>query len=71
MHSRQIASRFDIRNDSVLKNNKELKITKDDKEGHGLRIEIIKRIVAKYGGMVDFFEEKNEFGVQVILPINK
>ena len=58
-------------NDSVLKNNKELKTTKDDKEGHGLGIEIIKRIVAKYGGMVDFFEEKNEFGVQVILPINK
>lgn len=53
---------------SVLSCNKELKSTKQEKTSHGLGTKIIAKIVSDYCGMVDYFEEFNMFGVQVILP---
>ena len=53
---------------SVLSENSELKTTKEPKEGHGLGTKIIAKIVSDYGGMVDYFEELDMFGVQVVLP---
>lgn len=53
---------------SVLDNNKDLKTTKKSKEVHGLGTKIIAKIVSEYNGMVDYFEEFDMFGVQVILP---
>ena len=53
---------------SVLKNNSEFKTTKKSKEAHGLGTKIIAKIVSEYNGMVDYFEEFDMFGVQVILP---
>ena len=53
---------------SVLKSNKELKTTKKSKDAHGFGTKIIAKIVSDYHGMVDYFEDFNMFGVQVILP---
>lgn len=53
---------------SVLENNRELKTTKLLKEGHGFGTKIISKIVSEYNGMVDYFEEFDMFGVQIILP---
>lgn len=53
---------------SVLKNNKELKTTKKGRFSHGYGTKIIAKIVSDYNGMVDYFEEFNMFGVQVVLP---
>ncbi len=53
---------------SVLLENSELKTTKKPGEGHGLGTKIIAKIVSDYGGMVDYFEELDMFGVQIILP---
>ena len=56
---------------SVLKSNKELVTTKKSKDAHGFGTKIIAKIVSDYHGMVDYFEDFNMFGVQVILPENK
>jgi hypothetical protein len=48
--------------------NKELKTTKKSKDAHGFGTKIIAKIAADYHGMVDYFEDFNMFGVQVILP---
>ena len=53
---------------SVLDENSELKTTKAPSSEHGYGTKIIAKIVSDYGGMVDYFEEFNMFGVQVILP---
>ncbi len=53
---------------SVLSTNKELKTTKKSKDAHGYGTKIIAKIVSDYHGIVDYFEEFNMFGVQVILP---
>ena len=53
---------------SVLGENSELKTTKAPSSEHGYGTKIIAKIVSDYGGMVDYFEEFNMFGVQVILP---
>ena len=53
---------------SVLENNRELQTTKKSKDTHGLGTKIIAKIVSDYNGMVDYFEEFDMFGVQVILP---
>ena len=53
---------------SVLKSNNELKTTKKSKDAHGFGTKIIAKIVSDYHGMVDYFEDFNMFGVQVILP---
>jgi len=52
----------------VLSSNSELKTTKRSKDAHGFGTKIIAKIVSDYHGMVDYFEEFNMFGVQVILP---
>lgn len=54
---------------SVLKNNKQLKTTKKRKDSHGLGHQIVEETVKKYGGMVDYFEEDDIFGVEIILPV--
>lgn len=54
---------------SVLKTNPTLKTTKKNTEHHGLGVKSIKKIAEKYLGLVDFFEEKGQFCVQVSLPI--
>lgn len=56
---------------SVLKNNIYLTSTKKDSINHGLGHRIVESSAKKYGGMVDYFEEENLFGVQIILPNNK
>ena len=56
--------------DSVLKNNKDLKSTKESLEMHGLGHQIVETTIKKYNGWVDYFEEENVFGVQLILPSN-
>lgn len=53
---------------SVLAENSELKTTKSPSSEHGYGTKIIAKIASDYGGMVDYFEEFNMFGVQVILP---
>lgn len=55
-------------NGSVLKCNKELKSTKKSGDSHGYGTQIIAKIVSDYHGMIDYFEEFNMFGVQIVLP---
>lgn len=52
---------------SVLKNNAELKSTKDS-VNHGYGHCIISDIVNKYNGELHYFEEKNMFGIQIVFP---
>ncbi len=52
----------------ILKNNKHLKSTKKNPEDHGIGHKIVKSVVNKYNGIVDYFEEDEMFGVQIILP---
>lgn len=54
--------------ESVLQKNKFLNTTKSDVKEHGLGHKIIANIAEKYGGMVNYFEERDMFGVQIILP---
>ena len=54
--------------ESVLKNNKLLSSTKDSPELHGFGHQIVESTVKKYNGIIDYFEENNVFGVQIILP---
>jgi two-component system sensor histidine kinase AgrC len=56
--------------DSVLKGNGELETTKKDKSSHGIGVKSIKRVVKKYNGMIDFFEESGEFCCHILLNIN-
>lgn len=51
----------------ILKNNKTLKTTKKDTENHGFGIKSIQAISKKYGGVVNFYQEKNMFNCQVVL----
>lgn len=51
---------------SVLSQNTKLETTKSDKTIHGLGIKNIKNIVKKYNGMIEFFEENDEFGCQIL-----
>lgn len=46
---------------SILSNNKTLMTTKTDKSRHGFGTKNIKRIVNKYQGMIEWFEEKGFF----------
>lgn len=54
--------------DSVLKNNRRLNSTKSSPELHGFGHQIVESTVAKYKGLIDYFEENDTFGVQIILP---
>lgn len=53
---------------SVLSNNSDLKTSKNDKDSHGMGHKIVENAVKKYGGMIEYFEEENIFGVQIFLP---
>lgn len=56
---------------SVLQGNPGLKTSREDSIGHGYGCRIIREIVEKYNGMVDFFEADGMFGVQLVLPSAK
>ena len=58
-------------NSSVLKNNANLETSKTNKELHGIGIKSIKSIVDRYNGMIQFYEEENEFCCHIMLEINK
>ena len=52
----------------VLKDNIDLLSTKSDSKSHGYGIKIIKRIVSDYNGVMDFFEEDDKFGIEIVFP---
>lgn len=52
---------------SVIKTNKELKTSKNNRGQHGLGIKTIRSIAEKYNGTVDFYEEGLIFFCHVIL----
>ena len=54
---------------TVLQNNPLLQTTKAQKFVHGFGIKNIKRIVKKYKGMIDFFEEDQCFVCEMILAV--
>lgn len=56
--------------ESVLENNSRLETSKGNKESHGIGIKSIKAIVKKYDGMLQFFEEQNEFCCHILLDLN-
>ncbi len=53
---------------SVLKGNPDLRSTKKDDSSHGFGHKIVEKIVADHRGMIDYFEEGDMFGVQIIFP---
>ena len=53
---------------SVLKTNPELRSTKKDCSSHGYGHKIVEKIVKNHRGMIDYFEEGDMFGVQIIFP---
>ena len=53
---------------SVLESNRELSTTKKSKDMHGYGTKIVEKIVRDHHGMIDYFEEFNMFGVQIVLP---
>lgn len=73
--SRQNANRIIICKNtvskSVLAENRELKSTKPTGNSHGYGTKIVAEIVAKYHGMIDYYEEFDLFCVQIILPVQK
>ncbi len=52
---------------SVLGYNKNLETSKPDKELHGIGIKSIKNIVEKHNGMIQFYEEENEFCCHIMI----
>ena len=56
---------------SVLKNNSQLRSTKEFPSSHGLGHQIVESTVKKYQGWVDYFEEDKMFGIQIILPLKE
>lgn len=55
-------------NGSVLKTNKELKSTKPQGDSHGYGTSIVSKIVDKYNGLIEYYEEFDMFGVQICIP---
>ena len=53
--------------ESVLKNNPDLKTTKDDPLSHGIGHKVIEEVASKYYGFVNYSEIDDMFCVQVIL----
>ncbi|MBQ4630112.1 MAG: sensor histidine kinase [Clostridia bacterium] len=54
---------------SVLDVNSTLTSTKKNSEFHGIGLKSIKSIVKKYDGMIDFYEEENEFFCHIMLML--
>ena len=46
-----------------------MKTTKEDKENHGLGTKIVKRIVKKHKGVVDYKDYGESFEVMTAIPI--
>ncbi|MBE6845649.1 MAG: GHKL domain-containing protein [Ruminococcus sp.] len=53
----------------ILKSNKALKTTKKDTENHGFGVKSIRTIAEKYGGVVNYYQERNMFNCQVVLML--
>ncbi len=56
---------------SVLQTNEELVTSKSDKELHGIGIKSIKNIVNRHNGMIQFYEEENQFCCHIMIAINE
>ena len=56
---------------SVLEDNKNLETSKPDKKLHGIGIKSIKNIVEKHNGMIQFYEEENEFCCHIMIDITE
>ena len=56
---------------SVLKDNVFLQTSKPDKEIHGIGIRSVKKVVEKYNGMIQFYEEENQFCCHTMLDLSK
>lgn len=56
---------------SVLAENRNLETSKENKELHGIGIRSVKNIVDKYNGMIQFYEEENEFCCHIMLEVGK
>lgn len=56
---------------SVLQTNEELVTSKNDKELHGIGIKSVKNIVNKYNGMIQFYEEENQFCCHIMIARNE
>ena len=52
---------------SVMQNNHALKTTKANSELHGVGLKSVRSIVKKYDGMLQFYEENNEFCCNILL----
>lgn len=55
--------------ESVLTKNPKLKTTKNDKKNHGFGISIIKDIVRKYNGRLDYYESDDAFCCYIVLKV--
>lgn len=55
---------------SILETNSTLETSKNNKISHGIGIKSIKSIVKKYEGMIQFYEESNEFCCHILLDLN-
>ena len=53
----------------IMKNNKALETTKKDAKNHGFGVKSIRTIAEKYGGLVNFYQEKSLFNCQVVLML--
>ena len=56
---------------SVLEANKNLETSKPDKELHGIGIKSIKNIVERHNGMIQFYEEENEFCCHIMIDVQE
>ncbi len=54
---------------SVLDSNPTLLTSKNDKLNHGFGIETVRKIVEKYNGFIDFYEENNNFFVNMMFEL--
>lgn len=52
---------------SVLTTNENLETSKSDKELHGIGIKSIKNIIEKHNGMIQFYEEEDEFCCHIMI----
>ncbi len=50
---------------------KNMKTTKEDKEHHGLGTKIVKRIVKKHKGAVDYQDYGESFAVRTVIPLSE
>ncbi|MCM1161939.1 MAG: GHKL domain-containing protein [Roseburia sp.] len=58
-------------NQPVLMRNKELSTSKSDKSTHGYGMKTVKKIIKKYEGHMDIWEEKGKFCMNLILYFGK